>query len=163
MIKKVNLTFSKLLFRITNITAILFFLIIILGIISRFIIKVPILASIELSRLLFVWSCFFAAALTYQRKAHIAITIFTDRLSNRVQHILGCFTYSIILLFVIILLFYSSEVVYLLWHSDLPMLGISQGWFYVPLPIVSVLMLSFTLEFLQEEFNGLRVKQQPIN
>jgi len=121
-----------------------------LAVLTRYVFKVPILGSVELSRLLFIWACFLAAALCYYQKSHIAITFIADRLPAKAQRVLHTFLHGLSILFFGTLFYASLEVMRALWVSDLPMLGISQGWLYVPLPLMSLIMLLYALEFLQD-------------
>lgn len=152
LIKHLNRLLEKLLFLLTASTAMAFFIVIILSVGGRFILRMPILASVELSRLMFVWSCFFAAALAYRRRAHVAIGFFFDLLMKRLQQVVIILLCALILLFLTVLIHQSIQVILLLWPSRLPMLQISQAWFYLPLPITALVMILFTLElFLTDE------------
>jgi len=146
--RKLNRFFDRILYASTAVFSIAFFIIVIIAVSSRYIIKAPILASIELSRLFFVWSCFLAAAITYRRKAHVAITFVFNKFPPQLQKAVQLFNYSIILIFSGIVFYYSIFVTQLLWRSELPMLEISQSWFYVPVPLVFICILSYTIEFI---------------
>ena len=149
--RQINKILDKVVYLASAISSISFFVVIILAIISRYIFKTPILASIELSRLLFIWSCFLAAALTYRRRAHVSITYIFDKLPQTGQKILTFCTHLLVLLFMGIIFYQSIIVTYLLWPSKLPMLQITQSWFYLPVPISSLIIFSFTLEFIWDD------------
>jgi TRAP-type C4-dicarboxylate transport system permease small subunit len=53
-------------------------------------------------------------------------------------------------LFFALLTGWSAEVVYLIWNTEFPILRISQSWLYIPVPISSLIMLFFNIEFLIE-------------
>lgn len=148
--RKLNRFFDRILYGSTAVFSIAFFIIVIIAVSSRYIIKAPILASIELSRLFFVWSCFLAAAITYRRKAHVAITFGFNKFPPKLQKAVQFLNYCIILIFSGIVLYYSILVNKLLWTSELPMLEISQSWFYVPVPLVFICIISYTIEFIVE-------------
>ncbi|MBN1481625.1 TRAP transporter small permease [candidate division KSB1 bacterium] len=149
--RQLNRFIDKILFFTTALTSISFFIIIILAVASRYIFKAPILASIELSRLLFVWSCFLAAALAYRRKAHISITFIFEKFPHFLQKYVTLFLHILILLFLVIVFHQSVIVTVLLWPSRLPMLQITQSWFYLPVPIFSLILIFYTLEFLVDD------------
>ena len=155
--KRLNRFFDNLLYIGTAISSLSFFIIVIIAVASRYIFKAPILASIEISRLLFVWSCFLAAALTYRRQAHVSITYIFDKFPERLQRGITLLLHLLILAFMAIVFYHSLIVNSLLWPSRLPMLQISQSWFYVPVPIIAVIMISYTIEFL---IHDLRSSQQ---
>ncbi len=146
-LRKLVKFFDVLLFGSTAVSSILFFLVVLLSIVSRFLLKKPILASIELSRLFFIWSCFLAAAITYHRKAHIGFTLFYDKVSPGLQKYMSFIIYSFIIVFCSAVFVHSLSIIILLWHTRFPMLGISQSWLYLPVPVVCFFMIVFTIEF----------------
>lgn len=149
--RKINRLFDKLLFIGTATCSISFFIIIIIAVASRYIFRMPILASIELSRLLFVWSCFLAAAIAYRRKAHVSITFIFDKMPQKIRNIITPVLSLLVIIFMIIVFYQSLLVTILLWQSKLPMLEISQSFFYLPVPIISIIIIFYTIEFLREE------------
>ncbi len=155
MLKKINRWSIDFLFWSTAATTALFFMVILLGVVARFVIKAPILGSVELSRLFFVWACFLAAALCYQRNAHVAITFILDRFTAKWQRSIGLVTYGITIAFFAVIGFHAVQLVFMLRTTKLPVLEISQSWFYVPVPLISVLIILFAWEKAYTEY-GLR-------
>ena len=150
--RKLNKLFDTSLYWSTAVFAMLFFGIVVVSIITRYLLRTPILASIELSRLFFVWSAFLAAAITYRQKAHVGLTFLYEKFSEKVQLAVSFLIYLSILAFLFVVLYQSLIVIQLLWQTDLPMLDISQSWLYIPLPIISVCMISYTAEFIADLF-----------
>jgi TRAP-type C4-dicarboxylate transport system permease small subunit len=142
----INKFVERLVFWLTAISTFLFILFVVLGVITRYLTRTPLFASIELSRLFFVWACFFAATLCYRRNAHIAISFLVDMLPWRLERAVSLLVQFITILFFIVILKESLLVVQLLWNTNLPLTGISQSWLYIPLPVVSVLFLLFSAE-----------------
>ena len=105
---------------------------------------------VELSRLFFVWSCFLAVALGYRRRGHVAFTLLFDRLSQVVQRRVTLLTYVILLAFLVVVFYQAVLICRLLWPTVLPILGISQAWLYVPVPVMCLLGIAYTLEFIVE-------------
>jgi TRAP-type C4-dicarboxylate transport system permease small subunit len=150
--RRINTAFDKVLFWLTALSAISFFLVVIISIVTRYIPRIQFHSSIELSRLLFVWSCFLAAAMTYRQKAHVGFGLLFEKFSKRTQKHLTVFMHAVIIVFLIIVFYQSLLTCHLLWPTVLPILGISQAWFYVPVPVLCVFLLSFTIEWLIDEF-----------
>jgi TRAP-type C4-dicarboxylate transport system permease small subunit len=150
-LKKLNLLLDGLLAKLVAATSIFFFSVVLISVFARYVIKAPVLASIELSRITFVWSCMLAAALTYRQGAHIAISFLFERSPRTLQKWLNRLTHVLVLAFSILVLWQSTLVVWLLWPTDLPMLEISQSWFYIPLPFVCLIICLFTVEFLLDD------------
>jgi TRAP-type C4-dicarboxylate transport system permease small subunit len=152
LIKKLNVYFYNALYWATAFTAILFFLMVCINVFTRYILKTPFIASIELSRIFFVWSCFLAAAITYYKKGHIVISFMYDKLPDKSKVLLSITVNLLSILFFMLIFIWSTEVVVLIWNTEFPILGISQSWLYIPVPIASLVMFMFSLEFLNENF-----------
>lgn len=152
-LKKINQFFEKFLFVNTAISSILFFSIVLISVLTRYLFKTPILASVELSRLFFIWSCFLAASLTYRKRAHIGFTLLFEKMPLLLQRWVTVLIYLCIFIFLSIVFYQSILISKLLWQTDLPMLQISQSWFYLPLPLVSMIMIFYTLEFFIDDFS----------
>jgi TRAP-type C4-dicarboxylate transport system permease small subunit len=150
--KKFNCILEKTLCGLTAVSAMGFFLIVLSAILLRRA-GYSMDAGIELSRLSFVWSCFLAAAITYRRRAHVGFTVLYERLPANGRRHCSRLLHLLILLFMLLVLAQSLYVVFKLWPTRLPMLGISQSWLYMPLSISSVFMILFTLEFLAEPWD----------
>lgn len=144
---------------VTVITAAAFLLVVLMTVVSRYLLKTPVLSSIELSRLFFVWSCFTAAALGYYRKSHIAIALFINKLPITLSTAVTLVVHLLSLSFFIVIIYYSMVVVNTLWGTRLPILGISQSWFYLPVPFSFLFMSLYNIEFIQETYFRLIKKQ----
>ncbi|MGK7397532.1 MAG: TRAP transporter small permease [Candidatus Cyclobacteriaceae bacterium M3_2C_046] len=147
---------EKFLFWATALTSGVFFIMICLNVIARYLLNAPIMGSVEISRLAFVWSAFLASALCYRKKSHIAITYFADRLPARFSHILALVVYLITCLFFMVLFFYSIDVAYVLRNTSFPVMQLSQTWLYAPIPVLSFFIIFFCLEELILEIRTLK-------
>ena len=150
MLKSLNARSGRLLFWITAFASAAFCLVIILSVFSRFVFRLPISGSVELSRLFFLWACFGAAALGYYRKAHIAITLVTDRLPAIWLKVVQMFTHAITVAFFAVILVEAIRVVVILWETYLPMLGWTQAHLYLPVVVSAFFMLLFSSEFFMD-------------
>jgi C4-dicarboxylate transporter, DctQ subunit len=142
----INKHVERAVYWLTALSTFLFILFVILGVVTRYLTKTPLFASIELSRLFFVWACFFAASLCYQRNAHIAISFLVDRLPWRLEKGISLAIQFITIAFFIVIFKESLQVVFLLRNTHLPLTGLSQSWFYMPLPVASLLFSLFAAE-----------------
>jgi len=155
MLKKTNYYLSLALYWSVVVSCALFVCVVLLGVLTRYVFKTPILGSVEFSRLFFLWSCFLAASLAYYQKAHISISFFSDLLPTSWLKATNIFGYGAQLLFFFVILIKSIEVVQVLWYTDLPMLNITQGWLYLPVPVAMFFMSLFCLEFFLDAFTTL--------
>ena len=142
----INNTIEDFLYWLTALTAFFFFVVVIAGVLSRYVFLTPITWSIELGRLLFLWSCFLAAAITYRKKAHIAISLITDKLPIKLQRWLEIIRQLLVIAFMGLITIAAIQTISLLWFSGLPVLQISQAWLYIPVPIAATSILLFSLE-----------------
>jgi TRAP-type C4-dicarboxylate transport system permease small subunit len=115
---QLNRMLDRILFWGIAVFSMSFFVVVLVSVLSRYILHAPILASIELSRLFFVWSCFLAAAITYRRKAHIDFTLLFDKASRRVKEALSLFIHVSILLFAALIFYHSIILSWLLWRTE---------------------------------------------
>jgi TRAP-type transport system small permease protein len=155
-VAKINKQSEILLYWLTAIATFGFILFVLLGVITRFLTKTPILSAIELSRLFFVWACFLAATLAYRRNAHIAISFITDKFPDGLRHWSDFVVQTFTLIFFLVVLYESIRVVVLLWLTHLPVSGISQSWLYLPVPVTSVVIILFTAENLSNSLTQLK-------
>jgi len=145
-VARINKQSEVVLYWLTAATTLGFILFVLLGVITRYLTRAPILSTIELSRLFFVWSCFLAATLAYRRQAHIAISFITDKFPASLRFWSEFAVQSFTILFFLVILFESIRVVVLLWFTHLPVSGISQSWLYMPVPLASLVIILFTAE-----------------
>ncbi len=152
MIKKFNNFSYKALYWATAFSSITFFLMVCINVFTRYVLKTPFIASIELSRIFFVWACFLAAGITYYKKGHIVISFIYDKLSESAKKWISIAINILSILFFALITVWSIEVVILIWNTEFPILGISQSWLYIPVPFTSLLMFLFSIQFLEENF-----------
>jgi TRAP-type C4-dicarboxylate transport system permease small subunit len=123
-----------------------FFLLILAGISSRYLLHEPLLSSVELARLLLLWACFLAAALAFRKKGHIGFLFLFDRLPPSIRLPVHSLTLFSVTLFSIFLAYESLSVTLQLWQTRLPMMDISQGWLFLPVPCTSLSVFCFSIE-----------------
>jgi TRAP-type transport system small permease protein len=144
--KQINLLIERTIFWMTACSTLIFVVFVLLSVITRYLTKTPILGSIEMSRLFFVWACFLAASLGYRRNIHIAITFIVDKLPQQWIRIIDIFIHSITVVFFAVIFKESLVVVKLLWFTHLPLSGLSQSWLYLPVPFLSLVIILFAIE-----------------
>ena len=145
-LKRLNASVERTMYWMTVSATLLFIVFVLLGVISRYLTRSPILGSIEMSRLFFVWACFLAASLGYRKQAHISLSFLTGLLPDKIRKALDLGIDLLCLIFFMMILSGSLRVTGLLWATQLPASGYSQGWFYVPVVIASVTMALFAAE-----------------
>lgn len=141
-----NTYIERSIYWLTAGSTLIFVVFVLLSVITRYLTKTPILSSIEISRLFFVWACFLAATLGYRRNVHIAISFIVDKFPLKISAGIDFFIHLLTILFFLLILKESVDVVRLLWFTHLPLSGLSQSWLYLPVPFVSVVIIFFALE-----------------
>ena len=152
--RKINVVLDHILFWATGISAMAFFVVVLAAIVIRATVGGQFHSSIELSRLFFVWSCFLAAALTYRRRAHVAFTLLFDKVSRKTQQLASLLVHALVLIFAVIVTYHAVLMCCLIWPTVLPVLGISQAWLYLPVPVMCLFVISYTLEFLDRQWRS---------
>jgi TRAP-type C4-dicarboxylate transport system permease small subunit len=86
------------------------------------------------------------AAVGVRERFHLSVLGFRESLPARAQRwiAIGCDT--LVGLFGLMMMIASQELVEMVWNFKIPLLGISQGWTYVPLMVCGGLIALFSLE-----------------
>lgn len=128
-------------------------LLIFVGVLSRFVFKIPIMEAVELSRLGFVWACLLGASVAYKRMAHINFTVISSRLPSKASKILSLTINVISLVFMIWVLYYSVIITTKVWPSKLSATGLSNGLMYISLPITMIAMIIHCINYIVQDFS----------
>lgn len=120
---------------------IVLFIVMLLQIFTRQVLNSPLIWSEELSRLIFVYVGILGVSIGVRANSHIFIDfIFTKFPKKMRQHLTTAI--SILILGCILFFFHFGIKVFLKKEElDIVSLGISQKWMYLPLPLISSLML----------------------
>jgi TRAP-type C4-dicarboxylate transport system permease small subunit len=105
------------------------------SVLTRFVFHHPIVESVELGRLAFVWVMLLAAAVGVHRRAHVAIVALRDRLPAAWARATEVAVHLACALFGAMMCYYGIELAVRVWETSFPTLGWSQAWLYVPLAV----------------------------
>lgn len=158
MAKLISDKADKIIILITIPIAILFFSIVFLGVISRFVFKSPIIASDEISRIGFIWSCFLGAAIGMKREKHICFSSIIEGIPHKYRSLINFSTRCITLLFMAFLLYNGIILTKHVFPTVFPASGLSQVWMYSALPVTAFVMLIHTIYFIIRDFKTLHRK-----
>lgn len=117
-------------------------------VLSRYIFKAPSPWTEELAEFLMIWLGFLGACVALRLKAHPKIDYVTNKLSQENRLIVRIFSYSIVLLFSISVLFYGGcQLVYntFITNQMSPALMIKVGYVYLAIPITGVIMVIYSI------------------
>jgi TRAP-type C4-dicarboxylate transport system permease small subunit len=86
------------------------------------------------------------AAVGVRERFHLAVLGFRETLPMQVQRWIAVGCDALVGLFGLAMLVHSHELVDMVWTFRIPLLGISQGWTYVPLMVCGGLIALFAIE-----------------
>lgn len=124
------------------------FVSIFMAIISRFIIKIPIPWTEELSRYLMVWTAFIAGSLGLRRGSHVGIKFLVQKVPKPAAKWMGLITNIALLIFFLFLIIEGVRMAALVSGQRSPVLNIPMAWVYASLPTGAVLFTAFVLQSL---------------
>jgi TRAP-type C4-dicarboxylate transport system permease small subunit len=119
------------------------------GVGSRYLFNHQASWSEELARLLMVWLVLLGAALVCREDRHLGLDVLVRTWPDEVQRLCRIFVSLLIIAFACgIMAWGGLQLVEQRFASGqkLPALGISRGWFYLPLPVSGMLMTLFMTE-----------------
>ena len=137
-----------------------FTVLIFVTVLSRYIFNFSILFSQEVSKLLFIWSCFFAATIAYKQMAHIRFEFAESFLGKRGVLVTDVLIHLLSLVFFGVMFKESISFVRQIWETYFPLIGISQGWLYVSVLIASIIFLVHNLSFFFDSLVSLRLRKK---
>lgn len=136
--------------------AIVTILIVFFEVLMRYVFQAPLVTSVELARLGFVWSCFLGAALGVKRSSHIRFVFFLEKCGTLGGRVLQVGVSLLCVAFFGLLALQGVEMTQRVSETYFPALGISQLWLYLPLPVSASLMLVHGLAFVAADLAAVR-------
>ena len=135
-----------------------FTIVIFISVLSRYVFNLPLIFSVEISKLFFIWACFFAATVAYKRKVHIRFEFSTRILGEKGVNITNLFIHFLTLLFFILMFIKSIIFIGQIWETYFPVTGISQGWLYISEAVSLVVFICHNLALLIESWKVFQYK-----
>jgi C4-dicarboxylate transporter DctQ subunit len=106
----------------------------------------------EFARYAFSWVVLLGSASAVRRFQHIRIDFFVQKISAEKQKYINIFNYSLILIFLGVLIIYGLNIASRTGGQISAGLGIPISFMYMSIPVGSFLMLIFTLEILFKRY-----------
>lgn len=133
-----------------------FTLLIFTTVLSRYVFNFSILFSQEVSKLLFIWSCFFAATVAYKQLSHIRFEFAATFLGRKGVLATDVLVHALSFVFFGLILVQSISFVSQIWQTYFPLIGISQGWLYMSVLVSSIVFLIHNASFLLDSLKALK-------
>jgi TRAP-type C4-dicarboxylate transport system permease small subunit len=132
-----------------------FIAVVFLGVLTRYVFHAPIVSSIELARISFVWAAFLGAAICVKGEKHTRFAFLLDAVSGRVRAVLNVAIALLCLGFFAFLVVKGVQMARMVEETYFPALGWSQLWLYLPLPLSASCMFLHALAFLGRDLGVL--------
>lgn len=104
------------------------------------------------------WFILFAAAAGVREGFHIRISILHDSVNEKMSKILSVVSHSGVLIFGVIMVFGSTQLVMATWQHTIPTLGLPRGSAYLPITGAGVLIVFYSVEHLLAEISGRKIE-----
>lgn len=112
----------------------------IVSVFSRYVFQLPLVTSVELTRLAFVWATFLGISAGVKRGVHVRVVAFVSLLPAAVRGLTVYLVHGSILVFGALMLWQGWGLTVRMLPTTFPTLGISQAWLYGVLPVTGALI-----------------------
>lgn len=126
---------------------------VLIGAISRTI-GHPLIWSVDLAQLCFVWACMLGADLAMKKNAHIEIDIVVRRFSAATRRLIAIVWLFAIVVFLAMLIWYGTQLTLMNMERELGDVGISYSWVTAAIPAGCALMLATSVKRLYLGLSG---------
>lgn len=115
------------------------------NVLSRYILKTDVSWSSELCTLLLIWITFVGGAMAVRRNAHLGVTEFIMGLKPRARGRVDAAVLALTALALALLVYFGITLTMMSWDNIAIAIRISNGWWYLAMPVGCALMLVFVL------------------
>jgi TRAP-type transport system small permease protein len=115
------------------------------NVLSRYILHTDVAWSSELSTLLLIWITFVGGAMAVRRNAHLGVTEFIMGLKPGARSRVDAVVLALTSFALGLLVYFGITLTLLSWDNIAIAIRISNGWWYLAMPVGCALMLVFVL------------------
>ncbi len=115
------------------------------NVLSRYLLKTDVSWSSELCTLLLIWMSFVGGAMATRRNAHLGVTEFIMGLRPSVRARVDALVLALSALALGLLVWFGTTLTIQSWDNVAIAIRISNGWWYLAMPVGCALMLVFVL------------------
>ena len=112
-----------------------------LQVFTRYILKLPLFWTEELSRYTFLWFLFLGSGIAFYENSHIKVEMLTSKLPRKLKNIYQIAIHLIIISYLIIVVWKGFELIHFVRRQVTPALQISRSYPYMAIPVGSILMI----------------------
>lgn len=110
---------------------------------ARNILEMPMIWTLDVAQLLFSWCIFIGAALAFRRGGHYSVNLWPGGLWDLVPRIAATLAAAVVIW---VLVVHGWVMTGIGANRTSPALGITEAWFFLPIPVGAVLMALFLAE-----------------
>lgn len=121
-------------------------LVVVLGIVARYVLLVSIPWTEEMARYLMIWTGFVAFGVAYRRKELIYVRIMVDKLPPRLMRLISFVSDLLCAFFLVLVIAYGFRLCQVNATQVSPAARIPMSWIYAAIPLGCGLCLVFILE-----------------
>ncbi|MBM4339359.1 MAG: TRAP transporter small permease [Deltaproteobacteria bacterium] len=126
---------------------------------SRYVLRHSLVWAHELDILLMIWAVWLGTVIGIHRKAHLRITLVSERLSVKTRRILLIFIDLFTLLFLLIVGIKGIEVIQSVEGMDLISMPIPRGVMFAAAPVSAVLMILLFIPIIVGDLRDLTIQK----
>lgn len=142
---KTKMSFIRIIETISNVSLAFMFLIVMLGVFSRYIMSRPFVWSDELSRYLMIYMVFLGGTVSFRAEKHPSLNFLIDKLPSKWRYVWDSIIDILLLLVLVFLIIGGWEMVTNKPIGRTPALRIKYSWIYLAIPLGSLCMGAETL------------------
>jgi TRAP-type C4-dicarboxylate transport system permease small subunit len=131
-------------------------IVILLGVFFRYVLIRPLPWSEDLGRYLMIWTALFGVGVVMQNKAHVAVTIFAEKMPKRVGLLLLLTAKILVFGFGLTMGYLGVQLLRSMMPQISPTLQISMTWVYGGFPFYGFFLMVSTLDQILEDIKQFR-------
>ncbi|MCM3759897.1 TRAP transporter small permease [Alkalihalobacillus oceani] len=137
-------------------------LVVVVNVFMRAVLSKSLLFTEELSFMFFIYSVFFGVCVLYRRMGLIAIDIVVDKLPELLKKSVTLFTFLLLFVVNLVLLWFSWELSINSWNRVTPSLGIPYFYNYLSPTLAFLILAYYSIRFFIKEMKGEAIEEVPI-
>jgi len=128
--------------------------VVLFGVVNRFLLKLPISWTEEVSRFLMIWICMLGSTIAVKEGTHVAVLYFISKFRNESRQKIALLNHLLIIAFLIIPSVYGIKLCISQAGQLSPALRISMFYPFISVPLGFIIMILHELALLKQMFLG---------
>lgn len=147
-LKKFNDVLERILTVIGVILLTIFIVVVFFEVITRNVIKIPILWSTEVSLMTFIWAVYLGAAIAVRKRRHYVVELFPEQNYKKLNMILDIIADVAIFGIIYVMIFNGYKYAEMGLTRYSTSLSLPQTYFFACIPVSGIVMALFNIEWL---------------